>query len=838
MAIAAHKYWIFCVRCALFAIAAQASAQNPIDGANRSQPKPRQQPVRLDALGDPLPAQARFQFGTSRFVAPHPVLDLALSPDGKTLLTRDAENILCWDTSDGKIRWSADLDAHWSASYGTRAFAFVGNESFYSQSEPEKLQRWNAATGKPTSVEVKSDLPLLPENRPVNSFPGAIQAIDVTQDGSRIAAAGGHGVVVYDSAGNLVFEIPNKPTSAVTPADWNEDQLLTGGHYSLGVFSPDAKTLAVVTSDKPQQLRLLDASSGELRVEIELQSRVVRMAFNPEGGSIVTAERSGSVSQFSTATGNRDWQFISDSVAEWKAKFPRKELVCSTVAYSPDGKLLAAAVPGAFGQEAICVLDAASGTVRSQLLGHTQKPWGLAFTADSKILYSAGLDRFIRRWDVNQSKEIPVAKGLHSSGIVATAPLAKRITFSDTAGTIYVADSDKAESTSELPKVIVPPNAGLSALALSRDGMLVAGACAAKDELTLTVWHTLTKEVVRDWKWSEKGKPAARIGSLEFSPDGNKLAAANDHGKVYLLNIIDGKAIAELEHETVCGLSFNHTGDQLVTAGANEKLCFWDTASGGLLSTHEMTGGELQNVRCSPVDDLIVTAHFPNVLRMWNAKDMTLRKRVPLSGEANFESLAFSSDGNWLATGSSGVVNILNARTAERIWQAGSHKGRVLNVGFTEQDKALVSGGNDGVVYCWDLIPPGVSEGPDYDQIWLAFCGANEEEIKTLKWELVQIGDPAIDEVERRLKPITRVVNLRAISKGVDRETADSRIRLAMQLCEKNPSVEIDARLKNAIDFLVMLRNPKAIALLKQLATSHASKDVRKEAMFALETIQ
>jgi hypothetical protein len=35
-----------------------------------------------------------------------------------------------------------------------------------------------------------------------------------------------------------------------------------------------------------------------------------------------------------------------------------------------------------------------------------------------------------------------------------------------------------------------------------------------------------------------------------------------------------------------------------------------------------------------------------------------------------------------------------------------------------------------------------------------------------------------------------------------------------------------------------MLRNPKSIQLLKQLATSHVSKDVRKEAMFALETIQ
>lgn len=842
MAIATQDIPSFCVVALLVASAATSHAQDPLDVPNNAPRRETSRVVRFDELGDPLPPQARFQVGTERFVSRQPVFDMALSPDGKTLLTRDVDSITCWDTGDGKIRWSAQLEFHESVSYGLRAFAFASNsDSFYSQSEPEKLLKWNALSGKSTSIAAKNSLPLLAANRPVNSFPGATLAIDVAQDGSKIAAAGSHGVIVYDAAGNSLFEIPNKPDSAIAPEDWHRDTLLKNGHYSLAVFSPDSKEVAVLTSDTPQRVRFVDTQNGELRYEVELESRLIRMAFSPDGSTFVTTERNGSVSQFSTTAGNRTWRYRPESFEQ--VLDTRDDILTSAVAYSPDNKLVAVAVLSSFGEETIQMLDATSGQPKSEFLGHTQKPWALAFTADSKTLYSAGLDRVIRRWNVPQATEIPLEKGFHGSGIVASAPSGNRIAYSDSTGNIHVADTKGARLVDRNERIFKAPNSGVTALALSRTGDLLACGCSVANEWTVTVWNTSTSEALHDWQWKDKDGRAPRIGTLEFALDGKRLAAAaNARGVAYLLDVVEGKLIAEVKHPTplqdpkICGMSFDHTSKQLVTAGANEKLCFWDAETGKLLSTHEMIGGDLQNLRCSPVDDTIVTAHFPNVLRIWNSKDMTLRKRAPLSGEANFESLAFSSDGNWLATASSGIVNVINARTAERLWQAGSHRGRALTVGFSEQDKVLVSGGSDGMVYCWELMPQDVAGAPNFDQIWTALCNGNDDEIKSLKWELVQIGDAAVDEVERRLKTITRVVNLRAISKGVDRETAESRIRLAMQLCEKNPAVEIDVRLKHAIDFLAMLRNPKSMALLKQLATSHPSKDVRKEAMFALET--
>lgn len=792
-------------------------------------------PVRYDELGDPLPPQARFQFGSERFVSQDPIYDMALSPDGSVLITRDSDHITCWEAASGKTRWKAAVELQVGAAYGLRAFAFSATgESFYSQSEPEKLQKWNVATGKSASIAVKHTLPLLPENRPVNSFPGAVSAVDVAPDGSRIAAAGSHGVVVYDAAGNSLFEISNKPALAVEATDWRSDPLLMSGHYSLPLFSPDAKTLAVVTSDKPHRVRLFDAVTGEIRHTFELPSRLVRMAFSPDGKSLGTTERSGSVCQFSVATAEREWKYDPPKFIVLELGNALRDDVLSTaIAYSPDGKMVAVAR-----LLQIYILNAASGVLESELVGHTQMPWSLAFSSDSKTLFSAGLDRFIRRWDVSSAIELPLEKGFHGSGIVASTAITNRMAVCDSSGNIRITTTN-AKPSEKVACTIKVPRARISALALSRDGTLVASAFNENNNLIVGLWNAVSGETVQRWQWSEKEARTFRIGTLEFSPDGTKLSACvNGSGKAYLLDVKSGKEIAELDHPSICGLSFDRTGAQLVTAGANERLCFWDSRNGELVQTKEMIGGDLQNVRCSPVEDLIVTAHFPNVLRIWNAKDMTLRKRAPLSGEANFDALAFSADGNWLATGSSGVVNILNSRTAERVWKAGSHHGGILTLGFTEGDKVLISGGTDGMVYGWELMPQDNAAARDYDQVWSTLCSGTEEEIKNLKWELVQIGDAAVDEIEQRLKPITRVVNLRAIAKGVDRETAASRVRLAMQLSEKNPAVEIDLRIKHAIEFLALLRSPKSLDVLKELAATHASKDIRKEAMFALETIQ
>ena len=87
-----------------------------------------------------------------------------------------------------------------------------------------------------------------------------------------------------------------------------------------------------------------------------------------------------------------------------------------TIAYSPDGKLLAAA-----GNLGIWLYDASKLTEVGLLQGHTGPVSSVAFSPDGKTIASAGgWDEPVRLWDVEEKKEIAVLRG-HTGSIYWSA---------------------------------------------------------------------------------------------------------------------------------------------------------------------------------------------------------------------------------------------------------------------------------------------------------------------------------------------------------------------------------------------------------------------------------
>ena len=116
---------------------------------------------------------------------------------------------------------------------------------------------------------------------------------------------------------------------------------------------------------------------------------LVRLAFSPDNKQVAVTERDSAVRVYDTATGKR--------LHSWTVKLNNPfENYTSAVAYSPDGKLIAAGAT----DHVIYLWDAATGKEAGQLKGTGWYPWGLAFTADSKTLFSTGWDGVVRRWDV------------------------------------------------------------------------------------------------------------------------------------------------------------------------------------------------------------------------------------------------------------------------------------------------------------------------------------------------------------------------------------------------------------------------------------------------------
>ena len=92
-------------------------------------------------------------------------------------------------------------------------------------------------------------------------------------------------------------------------------------------FSPDGKTFATGSSDKTA--RLWDIETGQHLATLDGNTDAVRVTFSPDGKTLATGSLSGTV---------RLWDIDS---GELKATLEEHINSTSTLAFSPDGKMLA-----------------------------------------------------------------------------------------------------------------------------------------------------------------------------------------------------------------------------------------------------------------------------------------------------------------------------------------------------------------------------------------------------------------------------------------------------------------------------------------------------------------
>jgi WD40 repeat protein len=685
----------------------------------------------VDALGDPLPDGALLRLGTSRFQCPSGVVDLAISPDGKSIVTTGRQ-LIVWDAVTGKERWrSEDVWEPPGAAYGIRSVAFGPDGRFYTLGTGGVVVRWEIPSRR------RETLNLLSLGASRSGWSPNSRAIDVSPDGSKIAIGDAAGLVVWDvNAMAELCRVANNPKSRLNSR--GDDRLTFGGDYCAGWFSRDGKLLAVVASEKPSTIQIVDVANGRKLRELTLAAKLVRLAFSPDSRQIVATERDNAVRLYDVTRGERVWSHVVKLTNIY-------ENYTSAVAFSPNGSIVAACAT----DNRIYLLGVADGKEVGRLRGHHWYPWALAFTSDSKLLYSSGWEGTIRRWDVADRKQLPPPRGHHATSVCAASPDGRTLAYVDDLQTIYLV---RAEDGVEFRWEEVAETE-FSCLAFSPSGLGLAAGGSADDHVMTLVCEIMHGVPVCGWNWPKGHDPYSSVESLSFSPDRTRLAAAvSRQSAAYVWDFKNCQKVAQLAHSGIYGLSFSPDGRTLATAGWDSKIRFWDTATWKVrrefkIEGNSTNGEERMYAVCyAPQGGLLATAHLSGGdVRIWKADDMTLVKKFRVSGGFYYGSIAFSPDGLWLAAGSvSGAVTLWDPLTGQLVWQIGRHEGHVYTVSFGQDSRTLLSGGDDNVCYLWNVWPQQSVIEKDPALLWDGLIGQDGRAAYHAMSKLSQMADRTI----------------------------------------------------------------------------------------------
>jgi WD40 repeat protein/ribosomal protein S27E len=295
------------------------------------------------------------------------VVSLAFTPDGSRLVTgsRDGE-LRIWNVEDGSLIES--LDKLNDAS-GVAALSPDGKTLAY-VADKQAVELWDLSERRAMAA--------LPRQRE------PIACVAFSPDGGRLAAGGGVPQALWpgETTDLRIWNVENRQVQHELPGNRRLVRCLA--------FSPDGRTLATGGFDR--QALVWDVATGELRRTISTHTvfNVMCLAFSPDSDELAVGSHDGSV-----------W------LADLREELPPRQVVGQdgpawAVAYSPDGKSLAAAfgqqIQGVNEQSTIKLWDTSTTELKLRLTSKSGPPQSMVFSPSGEALATGFNDGTVRLW--------------------------------------------------------------------------------------------------------------------------------------------------------------------------------------------------------------------------------------------------------------------------------------------------------------------------------------------------------------------------------------------------------------------------------------------------------
>jgi predicted Zn finger-like uncharacterized protein len=278
----------------------------------------------------------------------------------------------------------------------------------------------------------------------------------------------------------------------------------------------------------------------------------------------------------------------------------------------------------------------------------------LAYSPDGKTL-AAACEQGVRLWNAETNKELASVNG--SAVVLAFSPDGEALAIGGLSKELRLWDM---KTQTEKKKFTIPGN-GLyaNALAFRPDGGAVAVAGFTQpQQLDLTTGQFQALP----------GKARAIVERLAYSPDGKVLVGAGkelvrwDTTNAQQLPSLPGHAPG-----IAWAVCFSHDGKTLASGGADGQVKLWDAESGAMKQILPGNKGPVSSLAFSPKDDLLVSGvggvranpSQAGVVEVWDVASGTELARVE-AFPGGVTSVAVSADGATLAVGVRDIVQLWN----------------------------------------------------------------------------------------------------------------------------------------------------------------------------------